>query len=475
MVLRINMKGTVRSRRIDLSDGSISNRMLSAHPKCIRAASRASRAIIECVRGIGHGAQRMMTAKLALCVSLTLFSALAFSFLKNKTYEIRAYRLLIAGAIAAKALAIVAIYSFVPDLNAGSDATIYYYPQAQNVLSGQLPYRDFISHYSFFFPLLLAPALRVWQSVGAIVLTMFALETLMILLYLSRWIQADYPNRLRVAFLYSFSAISIYWVDITGYNGPIIALFALTSLIFAHRKKDSLSVVFAVLGFLFSKLLMFLSYPAILLFGRGNRTRKSLSAVVAIACYYAALSAFGIDIFQPIEHEMTRVTSGNIWFLLSPLVPESISGTFLWSYAAILSFSLVCVPMILLYVRSMNGERRNEFDAAMAFIAAMNLAFFILSKKSYTFYMPMAFIFILHTLVFMRADRAGSGRELLPAFFLSATTTFETNLYQPLRDGMTTIEPARMLGLWIVDLITVACYGYLMIVCFKESIRKTDR
>lgn len=417
----------------------------------------------------------MIAAKLALCVSLTLFSAWALFFLRDKAYEIRAYRLLIAGVIVAKTLAIIAVYTFLPDLNAGSDAVIYYYPQAQKVLSGQVPYRDFTSHYSFLFPVLLAPALCVWHSAGAVVLTMFALETLMILLYLSRWIQADYPNRLRVAFLYSFSPISIYWVGITGYNGSIIALFALTSLIFAHRKKDSLSVAFAVLGFLFSKLLMFLSYPAILLFGRRNRTRKSLSAAGAIACYYAALYAIGIDIFHPIEHEMTRVTSGNIWFLLSPLIPEGFAGTSLWNYAAILSFSLVCVPMILLYVRSTNGERRNEFDAAIALIAAMNLAFFIFSKKSYTFYMPMAFIFILHTLVFMRADRAGLARGLLPVFFLSATTTFETNLYQPLRDGMPTIDFAHMLGLWIVDCITVACYAYLMIVCFRESIRRTDQ
>jgi hypothetical protein len=413
----------------------------------------------------------MIAAKLALCVSLTLFSALALSFLKNKTYEIKAYRLLIAGAIAAKALAIVAIYSFVPDLNTGSDATIYYYPQAQKVLSGQLPYRDFVSHYSFFFPLLLAPALRVWQSIGAIVFTMFFLETLMLLIYLTHRDGTDPLNRWRVGFLYSFSPISAYWVDIVGYNGSIIALFAMASLTFAQRKRDALSVVCAVLGFLFSKLLMFLSYPAILLFGRRNRTKKSLAVAAAVAVYYAVLYVGGADVFYPIKHEMTLVTSGNIWFLLSPFIPADLRA---WSHVSTLSFALLCVPMVVIYARSMNRGARDEFDAAVAFVAALNLAFFILSKKSHTFYMPMAFIFILHTVVVRRKDTATLLRGLLPVFFLSATTTLETNLGKIVRDGMLPIGSAPMLGLWIIDLITIACYGYLMIVCFRESFRSVE-
>lgn len=411
----------------------------------------------------------MILAKCALCVSLTLFSAWALFFLRNKAHEIRAYKLLIAGVIVAKALAIIAIYTFYPDLNTGSDAVLYYYPQAQNVLSGHVPYRDFISHYSFLFPVLLAPALRLWQSVGAVVFTMFFLETLMILLYLSQRDQTDSLNRWRVGFLYSFSPISVYWIAIVGYNGSIIALFTMASLIFAQRKRDSLSVAFAVLGFSLSKVLMFLSYPAILFFGRRNRIRRTLLAAAAMAGYYALFAVSGVDILHPIEHEMATVSSGNIWFLLSPFMPAGFHATWFWNYGSILSFALLCVPLTILYLRATDAKRHNEFNAAIAFVAAVNLAFFILSKKSYTFYMPMAFIFILHTLIIRYEDPAALLRALVPVFFLSATTTLESNLDRMISEGHLTNGSVQMSGLWIIDFITIACYGYLMIVCFRAS------
>lgn len=412
----------------------------------------------------------MLIARLVLCISLTLFSAWVFFFLKNKAYEIRAYKLLIAGGIIVKAAAVIIIYTFFPDINKGSDAAIYYFPQAQKVLSGQVPYRDFATHYSILFHVLLLPALRVWQSVGAVVLTMFLLETMMILLYLSQHGQSDHADRLRVAFLYSFSPISVYWVDVTGYNGSIIALFAMASLIFAQRKRDSLSIASAFLGFLFSKLLMLLSYPAIVCFERRHWRRRALIAAAAIAGYYVILSLGNIDILHPIGYEMTSTTSGNVWFVLSPLIPDAVIKTSLWSYVPILSFSLVFVPMMVLYVRSKYMGSQNLFNSAVAFIAATNLAFFIFSRKAYTFYMPMAFIFLVHTLVVSRRDARDLIRGFVPMLFLSATTTFEPNLHKIVKDAMLKNLSVQMVGLRIIDVVTIVCYAYLMILCFRASI-----
>jgi hypothetical protein len=389
--------------------------------------------------------------------------------------ESKIFRRLIVSSVAVKFLMAVIVYLLFPQI-AGktSDAGLYYLPEAKHVLEGQLPYRDFVSSYSVLFPVVLAPAVAVWRSIGAVVLVMLIFESLLLVLYLKCSPHAGTAVAYRVAFIYSFSPISAYWCGVTGYNGSIIALFALASLILVERQKATLASACAVCGLLCSKLLMLLSYPAILFFEwRGWRTRMASLALFMAASIGLPYFA-GFDSLMPIKREIGNISSGNLWFLCSPFVSAEVRAGRFWNVGPLVAFAVTFAPLFVVYLVSLrcdSGRRDGRFDVAVAFLATTNLAFMILSKKSNSFYLLMAFLFILHTLVVDSRNCRMLCARLVPVTFLGAITTTEDGLWMLVRDFPLS-EPSRALAaLWVIDLVTVTCYAYLMVCCFRASIR----
>lgn len=122
----------------------------------------------------------MFVAKFIICVVLASFAHIVSFVLMDRLGEIKIFRRLIVSSVAVKFLLAVIVYLLFPQI-AGktSDAGLFYLPEAKHVLEGQLPYRDFASSYSVLFPVVLAPAVAVWRSIGAVVLVMLIFESLM--------------------------------------------------------------------------------------------------------------------------------------------------------------------------------------------------------------------------------------------------------------------------------------------------------
>jgi hypothetical protein len=217
----------------------------------------------------------LLFLKLAFCATLALGSAAAFLICRDKPQEVRLYRRAVLVASAARIVGCILLYTLAPELNLWSDATRHYYPQTVRVLAGQIPYRDFPSSYSPLFQVLLAGPVSLWRSVGAVVLTMLALDLAALWLYVRRP-EADPIRTWRTAFLYSLSPISVYWVAVTGYNGPVIAFATMAGLILAERGRPWLAGLASALGFLSSKLLALLSWPGSAAWSREGFLKRAL-------------------------------------------------------------------------------------------------------------------------------------------------------------------------------------------------------
>jgi hypothetical protein len=414
----------------------------------------------------------MDVARLIFCTALAFASLFVFLYIKDKPYEIRAWKALIASIIGLKAACVYVLYTRFAALNTGSDAVQYYYPQAQKVLSGQIPYRDFASSYSYLFQLLFVPMLSLWHSLGAIVLTMLLFETGMIALYLGFSARPGSPTPWRVAFLYSCSPISFYWVAMTGYNGAIIAFFTMACLVFAQRRKSLYAAFFSVLGFLSSKLLMLLNFPAVIFYEFRGWERRALFAFSFLAISIVVPLAAGIDVLMPLRTEVVIRTSGNFWFLIMPFVREGARLDPAWYLLSLGSLAAAFSVLLVSFWRSKQQLSLNDFDSAAAFIAAVNLVFLILALKSYTMYLPMALIFVLHTVVVNARGRRDLLKGLVPVALLGATTTIEPILYH-IVDGWKLSGPARTVAaLWTIDLLVLACYAWLALFCYRASVAR---
>ena len=399
----------------------------------------------------------MLIAKLLFAAFLICFSWAVLRALQNRPSETRVLRWLVIGVTIAKFPATVLVYRYLPQLNTGSDAIQFYFPQALSVLKGLLPYRDFQCSYSPLFPFLIAPLVSVWRSVGSIALTMLIFETAMLAVYLSDGKRRGFENRWRVAFLYVTCPISVDWVAVTGYNGPILSFFGLLGLTLAVRKREFAAGLALASGVISSKVLMLLMWPAVPLAHRRGYVRIAFGAFGLCALVAAVLLLLGLDVAAPVRREMFRLSSGNLWFLLSQVLPPSIVGSAAWEWLPIASFSIVFGAIALWFWRRPVQEHA-EYDAGMTLIAVSCLLFLILSRKSHLYYLAMMGIFMLHMLGTQWGSRV-SFRSLVPFGVVNLIAPIEPLYWHRVRDA-TVVDPHVLHKLVALDVVLVACYAF---------------
>ncbi len=408
----------------------------------------------------------MEKAKIAVTIFFALASVAIYLFARGKPWEIKVLKRLIFLSIVAKFGAAVAIYTFLSHLVTSSDASMYYLPQIRQFLDGQVPYRDFKTSYSILFHPFFAVPVLLWKSTGAIVVTMIALESLMLLFYLRRMEGHDPIRGCRVGLLYAYSPITWYWVALTGYNSIIIASFVMFSLLLAERGRHLLSGIAGALSFLVCKLLAVLAWPGLLFITRdGFWLRAPILAISLI--FTVGLKLIGINSFWPVEYEYFQQTSGNLWFPVWVFLP-AIKQSVLWQILPIASFFLVWTPLAVKYSRITRATPGPQFDAAVGFIGATNLLFMILSKKAYPFYLPMALIFVIHA-VFTRREVKPRGIAALA--FIGATTTLEPYLWSLIRYDTSPLaaHPGYTIALLTLDVVTVLSYLVLVFECLSAA------
>jgi len=297
------------------------------------------------------------------------------------------------------------------------------------------------------------------------------LEGVMLWLYL-RPPHLNNRERWGIAFLYSYSPIAVYWLDILGYNGGIIQFGTFVALWLSERRKPYWSGFVAGLSFTATKLLAILGWPAVIWYDRLGWRQRALPLLLTVVGTAMLLLA-GVDVLIPLKLEFAKSTSGNVWYLAGMVQPW-LRDTSIFRYGHLVLFALILLPALIEYWKERGTCHANDsdvrFSRASAFAGFTNLLFLVCSRKAYTFYLPMCFFLILYS-----ALRGGEHKHgtLVAVTLLGATTTLEGSLADSLylasggvRDVSLRLPQAQVL--FAVDIIIVAAYIYLMYRCRRR-------
>ncbi|MBC8277914.1 MAG: hypothetical protein H8E46_06755 [FCB group bacterium] len=405
--------------------------------------------------------------KLVMMTLLAVSSALLYWYVYDKKHEPKIYKILIAAGIILRIIVCLAFYNLHPDLDSlSSDVNNYYYPGVQKIIEGEIPYRDFDTRYSLFFlPLFVIPVL-IWNSLGAIVLTMIAIEAGMIRIYL-RWRRnKNELNGYRTAFLYLFSPISFYWVAVVGYNSGIIAFFLLLAIILAEKNKPWLAGIAAAGSFLFCKFIALMAWPGLAFYSLKGYFKRTVPMALSVLLPFTLL-IFKLDFLHPLKMELGNNTGGNIWFIISALIPGFQHG-FIYNQIPYPLIMLVFLAVFTLYlnrIRSLDNTSPDNTTRSIAFITLIFFIFMTLSIKSFQMYLPMILIFLTHLLVnkFPRSKWA-----LIFLAYIGSITFYEVIMFEFIRDHqLYSLFNSEVLKVFILDTGLLAAYLYYILKCWN--------
>lgn len=407
----------------------------------------------------------VIIAKLTVCVVVCAAGFVVLQRVQNHVRESHLLRSGVIGMTTLKFLACILLYVIAPGRVVYSDAALYYLPETQRLLQGYLPYRDFPTSYSPLFHALLAPGVWCWNSVGSIVLTMLLFEAMTLFLYIKTAETSSHLLRWRVAFIYTTSPISYYWIGMTGYNGAIIQFFTMLSLFFIMKGKDAFTGIFAAIGLLCSKLLAGVVWPALVLVRRPGWAARvmglAVAPVVLLGFYFA-----GFDVLLPLKREFGAVTSGNLWFLASTVIPAlSTEGAIHWiSWIRIVSVLLMIGAVLMPSFRRVSLSPSALLDRAIAAVALSYLVILIVGPKSYPFYLAMTFLFLVHVMSTTDVVRL---RRLWPLAGLGVLSILEDYLWMMVRGTDYGLKQPLVLLLVATDLAVIACYLWIAMQCVR--------
>ena len=116
-----------------------------------------------------------------------------------------------------------------------------YYFNAESVLKGGMPNRDFYTLYGVLFPYLMAGSVWIWHSRFALVILLQAVEFVAVYAIFT---QKNLPLTLRSFLIYAFNPLILVWIWI-GLANQVMCLFAVVAAV-ALRSETARSLLYAL-------------------------------------------------------------------------------------------------------------------------------------------------------------------------------------------------------------------------------------
>ena len=346
-----------------------------------------------------------------------------------------------------------------------SDVPAYYLPAAHAALQGQVPFRDFTTSYAPLFPYVGAALVSIWDSGKMFALFDIALNAAGLLL----WHQTakgclDRPVTRQTTVLYATSGHAVVQA-LLGTNQAWISFgLGASALLMATERHFAAGLAQAATACV-TKVLTHLFWPVLWIF-TPRRFSFLLGAVVPTLAVYAgfALLSTGEGLLYPLSHEGGLISSGNLPYLLDPILSANSRTERLVVDTLTLAALATTVGWLYLRTRTLQPDRRPR--VLLAGLALTALVFMIFSKKSFTGYL----IFVMYPVVATAVT--GLGNRLAKAGFLigfNALLVAEPSLWfrldgfdrGGLRAWFATGGGTAAMGLVAVDLALIGCYVYL--------------
>jgi hypothetical protein len=360
------------------------------------------------------------------------------------------------------ALALFGGLYFVGHQEVPSDVPAYYMPAAHAVLAGKLPFRDFTSSYAPLFPYLGGALLSIWDSGKMFALFSILVNAVALLLWDRLGKACLEKQTARQSTLLFATSGNMLLQSLLGTNQTWIgaALAASTLLIVLERPTGSGLV--QALSVAITKVLALLFWPVLWICTR-HRGRWLAAAVLPAFGLYAAFAATGADIFYPLRFEGELSTSGNLPYVLAPLL--SMTGPVQRHAFDALALVALGGTTLWIYLRARRLSPQQRAMLLPLAIALTGLVFLVFSKKSYTGYV----VFFMYPL--MMALGVGMPRlrtRIGFALAFNALLATEPSLWfrlggdsKTLPEWLKTGGGPAIAGFVLLDLALLACYVWL--------------
>jgi hypothetical protein len=353
-----------------------------------------------------------------------------------------------------------------------SDVPGYYVPAARAAAAGLLTYRDFPTSYAPLFPYVSAALLQVWPST----LVFPAFAGLCSVLTLRSWTsiacapRTREPGR-RAALLYATNG-HVAVQCLLGTNQIWVALSLSISALLVLRGRAFGSGIVQALAFAATKLLAVLFWPLLAASAR-RPVSWIFGALGPAALIYGAFTLAGADVSYPLKTEGALVSSGNLPYLLEPLLRAA--GLEMSPFIDVGTALCLAVTSAALVWRLYRARRSDpiEVDARAlgCALALVNVILLITSKKSSTGYLMFAFFPALWVLA--GAARSVGESEARVLRLVGQATAFtlllalEPSLWFLLRGNGSTLSawmdrtPSTVVPLVLLDIALLAVYFWI--------------
>jgi hypothetical protein len=404
------------------------------------------------------GTQTLM-ARVGLGAAAAVAGFMLVSLRRLRDLPCARFDRLLFAAFAASRLGLFAAVFVVLKIAPRGDTPAYYFGQAEMVLRGLVPYRDFVSSYAPLHPYLDAGMVLAWHSPLAIMLASVLAELLLLPIWLRAGREFLAEDSLRVAaLLYLTSPLSVQFVAIDGQDNVVIAvLLGLAVWLLLRSRAFGAGVAFgaSVAGIKFLPLL----YAPAFFLATPRRWRLTAGALAVMATVYGGFALFHVPVMGAVAAEADLRSAGDLPYLF-----EGITGLTLPARLTDAVLLLVLMGIFALLARAVRGVSTQERARLVTFgMAALTLALLLLSKKSWPPYLMLA--------LFPICLVAGVSRSRVAAFSVFSVVAVAEHSYWAsflaqyssgeFHRALFRGEPSAMLWL-AVEIALVGGYGWLL-------------
>jgi hypothetical protein len=362
------------------------------------------------------------------------------------------------------ALGMFVVFYVVGHQEPTSDVPAYYVPAARAALAGQVPFRDFTLSYAPLFAYVGAALAFVWNSGKVFALFAILLNAVALVWWHSAASACfDRSTARQCTVLYATSG-HILVQALLGTNQTWISAALAASTLLIARDRSTASGLAQAAAACTTKVLAHLFWP-ILWICAPRRLHWAAGAIPVTAMAYIAFIAVGAGpgLLYPLRHEGDLISSGNLPYLLDPVLAAT--GSLEHLICDILAVSALGITTVWLYIRAGRLPVQHRRTLLFAGLALTGLIFMLFSKKSFTGYV----IFVMYPIVLMLVGGLTDTRVRV-SFLLgfNALLVAEPSLWfhlegfrWPLRTWLAVAGGPVVAGFLLLDVALVACYVYL--------------
>jgi hypothetical protein len=344
-----------------------------------------------------------------------------------------------------------------------SDVVNFYVPTSRAPLSSQMPGSDVKASYAPLFPFVGAALLHFWDDPKAFVVFDIVLNALSLLLWHGAAVRLLGREAARESSLVFAGCGSVLVQVLLGSNQIWVSLsLAKGTWLMAQERVSSSGLTQGVaLGTI--KMLTLLFWPAFWLCSP-RRCSWLVTAILPAVLIYGAFAVLGADLLHPLRTESALITSGNLPYVLEPLLAGWPSYKTLFDVLAAVTL-MIAGAWLYLRIRPLPVPSRPTL--LFAAIALLGLVFMLTSKKTFTY--AAFFMYPVVVIAVTRMPRLATRLGLLLVY--NVILSAEPSLWYQWR-GFAAPDPS--LSLWLqgadwrrgwgllgVDAILLGCYAFL--------------